>query len=125
MSKSTWIGLVVGLGVVLAGTAAAYTYLGESTAKQPSAGAEEECWNEEVATGAEPKDPNRIAGTAAGAVVGGAVGKDVGDRDITTAVGAAVGALIGRKIQGEIQGKSRGPENGTTTERRCAPVGSR
>ncbi len=128
MSKSTWIGVVAGIGVAVAGAAAAYTYLGEPAAKEPSAarsGAKEECWDEEVATVADPKDPHRIAGTAAGAVVGGAVGKDVGDRDITTVVGAAAGALIGREIQEEIQDNRAEKRTVTTTERRCAPIGSR
>ncbi len=128
MRKSTWIGIVAGVGVAVAGAAAAYTYLGEPGGKQPSAarsGAEEECWDEQVATVADPKDPHRIAGTAVGAVVGGAVGKDVGDRDITTVVGAAVGALIGREVQEEIQENREGQRTVTTTERRCAPIGSR
>jgi uncharacterized protein YcfJ len=125
MNKSTWIGVVAGIGVAIAGGAAAYTYLGEPAANEPSAGAREECWNEEVATVADPKDQHRIAGTAVGAVVGGAVGKDVGDRDITTAVGAAAGALIGREIQEEIQENRAEQRTVTTTERRCAPVGSR
>ena len=125
MNKSTWIGVIAGIGIAIAGTAAAYTYLGEPTAKQPSAGAKEECWDEEVATVAEPKDPHRIAGTAGGAVVGGAVGKDVGDRDLTTAVGAAVGAVVGREIQKEIQENHEDERTVITTERRCAPVGSR
>src|SRR5690606_28368298 len=38
----------------------------------------EECWDEEVTVQADPKDQNKIAGTAIGAVVGGAIGKDVG-----------------------------------------------
>ena len=126
MSKSTWIG-VAGIGVAVAGAAAAYAYLGDRTAQEPSAarsGAQEECWDEEVATVADPKDPHRIAGTAVGAVVGGAVGKDVGDRDITTVVGAAAGALIGREIQEEIQDNRADQRTVTKTERRCAPIGS-
>jgi uncharacterized protein YcfJ len=124
-NKSTWIGVVAGIGVAIAGGAAAYTYLGASAANEPSAGAQEECWNEEVATVADPKDRHRIAGTAGGALVGGAVGKDVGDRDITTVVGAAAGALIGREIQEEIQENRAEQRTVTTTVRRCAPVASR
>jgi uncharacterized protein YcfJ len=126
MSKSIWIGVVA--GVAVAGAAAAYAYLGEPAATQSSvalAGAGEECWDEQVATVADPKDKHRIAGTAAGAVVGGAVGKDVGDRDLTTAVGAAAGALIGREIQEEIQDNRAEKRTVITTERRCAPIGSR
>jgi uncharacterized protein YcfJ len=128
MSKSTWIGIVAGIGVAVAGAAAAYTYLGGPAVQEPSAaraGAKEECWDEEVATVADPKDPHRIAGTAVGAVVGGAVGKDVGDRDITTVVGAAAGALIGREIQEKIQDNRADQRTVATTERRCAPIGSR
>jgi uncharacterized protein YcfJ len=103
-------------------------YLGEPAANSSSAArsdAGEECWDEEVATVANPRDPHRIAGTAVGAVVGGAVAKDVGDRDLTTAVGAAAGALIGREIQEEVQENREDQRTVTTTERRCAPSGSR
>jgi uncharacterized protein YcfJ len=124
MNKSTWIGVIAGIGVAVAGAAAAYTYLGDEPSVAQS-GAQEECWDEEVATVADPKDPHRIAGTAVGAVVGGAVGKDVGDRDITTVVGAAAGALIGREIQEKIQDNRAEQRTATTTERRCAPIGSR
>ena len=96
MNKSMWIGVAAGIGIATAGGVAAYSYLGEPSAAL-SAGAQEECWDEQVVTVADPTDRHRIAGTAIGAVVGGAVGRDIGDRDITTAVGAAAGALIGRK----------------------------
>jgi uncharacterized protein YcfJ len=125
MSKAAWIGVAAGAGIALAGGAAAYTYLGEPTEDQRSAAesnSTEQCWDEQVATVAEPRDRQRIAGTAVGAVVGGAVGKDVGDRDITTVVGAAAGALIGRKIQEEIQENRAEQRTVTTTERRCAPL---
>jgi uncharacterized protein YcfJ len=128
MNKNTWIGVAAGIGVAVAGGAAAYTYLGVPAEKEPSSawsGAKEECWDEEVATVADPKDPHRIAGTAVGAVVGGAVGKDVGDRDITTVVGAAVGALIGREVQEEIQDNRAEQRTVITTERRCAPSEAR
>ena len=127
MNKSMLMGVVAGIGVAVAGTVAGYSFLGEQDAEQSSAAAKvaEKCWDEEVATVADPADPHRIAGTVGGAVVGGAVGKDVGDRDITTAVGAVAGALIGRKIQEEIQENRAERRTVTTTERRCAPVGLR
>jgi uncharacterized protein YcfJ len=126
MNKSMLIGVVAGVGVAIAGSVAGYSWLGKQDAEQSSATPNgQECWDEEVATVADPADPHRIAGTVGGAVVGGAVGKDVGDRDITTAVGAAAGALIGRKIQEEIQENRADRRTVTTTERRCAPVGLR
>jgi hypothetical protein len=83
----------------------------------------EECWDEVVEVASQPYDEKKITGTALGALVGGAIGKDVGDRDLTTAAGAAAGALIGRKIQNRVQ-ENRATTT-TTTERRCAPVGTR
>ena len=128
MNKSMLIGVVAGVGVALATGVAGYTFLGKQAQGEnevAAAGPGEECWDEQVAVTADPKDQHRIAGTAAGAIVGGAVGKDVGDRDLTTAVGAAAGALIGRKIQEEIQENRAERRTVMTTERRCAPVGSR
>ena len=126
MNTSMLIGVVAGVGLAVAGSVAAYTYLGNQDPEQSNFTPNgQECWDEEVATVADPADPHRIAGTVGGAVVGGAVGKDVGDRDITTAVGAAVGALIGRKVQEEIQENRADKRTVTTTERRCAPIGSR
>jgi uncharacterized protein YcfJ len=128
MNKSMLIGTVAGIVVATAGGVAAYSFLGNQAADRSTvtqaSNVKQECWDEEVVTVADPKDPHRIAGTAAGAVVGGAVGKDVGDRDITTVVGAAAGALIGRKIQEEIQENRAEQRTVTTTERRCGPVGS-
>lgn len=129
MNKSMLIGTIAGIGVATAGGVAAYSFLGRQAADQSTASSrapdvKQECWDEQVATVADPKDPHRIAGTAAGAVVGGAVGKDVGDHDITTVVGAAAGALIGRKVQEEIQENRAEQRTVTTTERRCGPVGS-
>ena len=124
MSKGMWIGVIAGVGVAVAGGVAAFAFVGEEstpTAAEVQRG-EQDCWDEQVATVADPKDPHRIAGTAAGAVVGGAVGKDVGDRDLTTAVGAAAGALIGRKIQEEIQENRADQRTVLTTERRCVPI---
>jgi uncharacterized protein YcfJ len=148
MNRSMLMGVVVGVAVATAGGVLGYQYLngkpGEpaaapeaepvvaraqpaaaAPAPRPAAAPAEECWDEEVATTADPKDRNRIAGTAIGAVVGGAIGRDVGDRDITTAAGAAAGALIGRKIQEEIQENRADTRTTTTTERRCAPAGAR
>jgi uncharacterized protein YcfJ len=144
MSKSMLIGVVAGVAVATAGGVLGYQYLGgqasepaveaeaepvvaraPTAAPRPAAAPAEECWDEEVATTADPKDRHRIAGTAIGAVVGGAIGKDVGDRDITTAAGAAAGAFIGRKIQEEIQENRADTRTTTTTERRCAPAGTR
>jgi uncharacterized protein YcfJ len=126
MSKGMWMGVIAGVGAAVAGGVAAFAFVGEQRTRQPNAAelqrGEQECWDEQVATVPDPKDPHRIAGTAAGAVVGGAVGKDVGDRDLTTAVGAAAGALIGRKIQEEMQENRADERTVLTTERRCAPI---
>ena len=144
MNRSMLMGVVVGAAVATVGGVFGYQYLNGKPSElavetavetadepvvaraQPAAAAPaEECWDEEVATTADPKDQHRIAGTAIGAVVGGAIGRDVGDRDITTAAGAAAGALIGRKIQEEIQENRADTRTTTTTERRCAPAGTR
>jgi uncharacterized protein YcfJ len=140
MSKSMLIGVVAGIGVATAGGVLGYQFLGPQGAEvaveteAPAAALAtrtaaapaptEECWDEEVAVTADPKDEHRIAGTAIGAVVGGAIGKDVGDRDITTAAGAAAGALIGRKIQERVQENRADQRTTTTVERRCGPPGS-
>jgi uncharacterized protein YcfJ len=123
MNKSMLVGVVAGVGLAVAGTVAGYSFLGEQDAEQSSVALKvaQKCWDEEVATVADPADPHRIAGTVGGAVVGGAVGNDVGDQGITTAVGAAVGAVIGRKVQEEIQDNRAEQRTVTTTERRCAP----
>jgi uncharacterized protein YcfJ len=63
MNKSMWIG--VAAGIATAGGVAAYSYLGEPSAAL-SAGAQEECWDEQVVTVADPTDRHRIAGTAIG-----------------------------------------------------------
>jgi uncharacterized protein YcfJ len=151
MNKSMLMGVVAGVGIATAGGVLGFQYLGKQSADpavetaQPAATARpesapaaqpaprqtvatapaQECWDEEVAVTADPKDEHRIAGTAVGAVVGGAIGRDVGDRDITTAAGAAAGALIGRKIQERIQENRADQRTTTTVERRCGPVGSR
>ena len=148
MNKSMLMGVVAGVGIATAGGVLGFQYLGKQSADEPvepavaqtapapaprpaarptqaAAAPAEECWDEEVAVTADPKDQNRIAGTALGAVVGGAIGKDVGDRNITTAAGAAAGALIGRKIQERIQDNRADERTTTTVERRCGPPGSR
>jgi uncharacterized protein YcfJ len=145
MNKSMIAGVVAGIGVAMAGGVAGFAMLGKQapeeeqvalaeqaaakTATQPRRATpqpvKEECWDEEVVTQEAPKDQHAIAGTAIGAVVGGAIGKDVGDRDLTTAAGAAAGAFIGRRIQQEVQENRADERTVTTTERRCAPVGSR
>jgi uncharacterized protein YcfJ len=148
MNKSMLMGVVAGVGLATAGGVLGYQFLGKSGAEgvveeqaseaaaapasrpaatpaaRTAAAPAEECWDEEVAVTADPKDEHRIAGTAVGAVVGGAIGKDIGDRDITTAAGAAAGALIGRKIQERIQDNRADQRTTTTIERRCGPPGS-
>jgi uncharacterized protein YcfJ len=144
MNKSMLMGLVAGIGVATAGGVLGYQYLGErgadsaveaedagatsaapATARTAAAPAQE-CWDEEVADTAAPKDEHRVAGTAIGAVVGGAIGKELGDgdSDLATAAGAAAGALLGRKAQGEFQENREGTRTTTHTERRCGPAGS-
>ena len=143
MNKSMLMGLVAGIGVATAGGVLGYQYLGErnadtavegqdaaatraAPATRTAAAPAQECWDEEVAETAAPKDEHRVAGTAIGAVVGGAIGKELGDgdSDLATAAGAAAGALLGRKAQGEFQEDREGTRTTTHTERRCGPAGS-
>jgi uncharacterized protein YcfJ len=81
----------------------------------------EECWDEVVTHTADPKDENRIAGTAIGAVVDGVIGSTIGGGDgkeLATVAGAAGGAVAGNQVQKKVQ------ENNTytTTQRRCRPA---
>ncbi len=96
-----------------------------AAAPKPVAAPAEECWDEEVAVTADPKDDKKIAGTALGAVVGGAIGNDIGHSKLTTAATAAAGALIGRKIQQKVQDNNTDKRTETQTVRRCGPPGSR
>ncbi len=69
-------------------------------------GPREVCEERAVEYQQQPKDPNRIAGTAVGAVVGGLVGNQIGGgsgKKIATVAGAAGGAYAGRKVQGNRQ----------------------
>lgn len=154
MNKSMVIGVVAGIGIATAGGVAGYTFLGEAEPAGEQAAVEtgqsaepaeapapaaaparpqaapvaqaEECWDEEVAVTADPKDRHAVAGTAVGAVVGGAIAKDVGDdKDLVTAAGAAAGAFIGRRLQQRMQDNRAEQRTTTTTERRCAPAGTR
>ena len=142
MNKSMVMGLVAGIGVATAGGVLGYQYLGERSPEEGQAAAPpahtaaaptrtaaapaQECWDEQVADTAAPKDEHRVAGTAIGAVVGGAIGKELGDgnSDLATAAGATAGALLGRKAQGEFQENREGTRTTTHTERRCGPRGS-
>jgi uncharacterized protein YcfJ len=137
MNKSMVIGVVAGIAVATAGGVASYALLGQPgstdeaslaaetvTDASPAAQAApaEECWDEEVAVQADPRDDKAIAGTAIGAVVGGALAKELGDdNDLVTAAGAAAGAFGGRRAQREYQERN----TTTTIERRCAPAGTR
>lgn len=69
-------------------------------------GPREVCEEQAVHYQEQPKDSNRIAGTAIGAVVGGLVGNQIGGgsgKKIATVAGAAGGAYAGRKVQGNRQ----------------------
>lgn len=69
-------------------------------------GPREVCEDRVVEYQAQPKDPNRIAGTAIGAVVGGLIGSQIGSgsgKTAATVAGAAGGAYAGRKVQGTRQ----------------------
>jgi uncharacterized protein YcfJ len=138
MNRSMIVGTVAGItlataGAVIAGyalrddgapeavtqTSSAQLSQSEPTARAP----EEECWDEVVEHQADPKDENRIAGTAIGAVVGGVIGSTIGGGDgkkLATVAGAAGGAVAGNQVQKKVQEKN----TYTTTERRCKPAGS-
>ena len=85
----------------------------------------EECWDEQVAVEADPKDKHQLAGVGLGAAVGAAVGKDIGHNKLTTAVVAFGGALAGKKIQEKVQENNADKRTTTQTVRKCGPPGSR
>lgn len=65
-------------------------------------GPREVCEDRVVEYQVQPKDPNKITGTAIGAVVGGLLGNQVGGgtgKTVATVAGVAGGAYAGRKIQ--------------------------
>ena len=87
----------------------------------PAAAPAEHCWDEEVTHTADPKDDNRIAGTAIGAVVGGVIGNQFGGgkgKKLATVAGAAGGAYAGNRAQKAVQDKN----TYTTVEHHCEPV---
>lgn len=82
---------------------------------------QEVCRDVEVVYQVQPKDENKIAGTAIGAIVGGAIGNQVGDgrgRDAARVAGAIAGGVAGRKIQENQQNK----KTETRIERQCETV---
>lgn len=65
-------------------------------------GPREVCEDKTVEYEVQPKDPNKITGTAIGAVVGGLLGNQIGGgtgKTVATVAGVAGGAYAGRKIQ--------------------------
>jgi len=65
-------------------------------------GPHEVCEDKVVEYEVQPKDSNKIAGTAIGAVVGGLLGNQIGGgtgKTVATVAGVAGGAYAGRKIQ--------------------------
>lgn len=80
--------------------------LGATPVTQTVSGPREVCEDRVVEYQEQPKDSNKIAGTAIGAVVGGLLGNQVGSgsgKKIATVAGAAGGAYAGRKVQGNRQ----------------------
>jgi uncharacterized protein YcfJ len=78
----------------------------DSTPVYTASGTREECWNPREGRyedRSEPRDPNRIAGTALGAIVGGVIGHQIGDNNAGTAAGAILGGIAGNQIQRQRQ----------------------
>lgn len=86
-------------------------------------GPREVCEDKVVEYQVQPKDPNKITGTAVGAVVGGLLGNQIGGgtgKTVATVAGVAGGAYAGRKIQENQQQANARTES--RVERSCQTV---
>ncbi|MDP1696441.1 MAG: glycine zipper 2TM domain-containing protein [Xanthomonadaceae bacterium] len=86
-------------------------------------GPREVCEDKVVEYQVQPKDPNKIAGTAIGAVAGGLLGNQIGGgtgKTIATVAGVAGGAYAGRKIQENQQEANARTES--RVERSCQTI---
>ncbi len=71
-----------------------------------ASGTKEQCWNPREGRFEdrnEPRDPNRIAGTALGALIGGVIGHGISDSSGGTAAGAILGGIAGNQIERQQQ----------------------
>ena len=77
-----------------------------------ASGTKEQCWNPnsgQYEDRTEPRDSNRIAGTALGAIVGGVIGHQLGSgrgNDAATVGGALLGGLAGNQIERQRQDRT-------------------
>ncbi|PIQ38714.1 MAG: hypothetical protein COW59_00395 [Lysobacterales bacterium CG17_big_fil_post_rev_8_21_14_2_50_64_11] len=86
-------------------------------------GPREVCEDKVVEYQVQPKDPNKITGTAIGAVVGGLLGNQIGGgtgKTVATVAGVAGGAYAGRKIQENQQEANAHSES--RVERSCQTI---
>ena len=93
----------------------------DEAAAEPAASGQQECWEEQVPTGAESGANNdhsrRTVVTMIGAVVGGLLGNQVGKGDgrrAATVAGAVAGGVVGNQVAADDR-----PQY--TTQRHCRP----
>jgi len=95
----------------------------DETATEPTASAQQECWEEQVPVGSDSGANNdgggrRTVATMIGAVVGGLLGNQVGKGDgrrAATVAGAVAGGVVGNQVAADSR-----PQY--TTQRRCRTV---
>ena len=78
----------------------------DTTPVYVASGTREQCWNPREGRfedRSEPRDSNRIAGTALGALIGGVIGHGISDSGGGTAAGAILGGIAGNQIERQQQ----------------------